>query len=256
MFANNSLTSLSRYQAFVIHLLGSALIASASAALVFFIWYPSPLAVATGVTDIFLLLLLVDVSLGPILTLIVFNPAKKELKWDLLIIASIQMAALIYGLHTVFVPRPVYQVFSVDRFDLVYANDITEEKLAKAKAEFKSLPVFGPQTVAAIAPQDFKARNDLLFSSMSGGDDLPQIPEYYVPYGQQKDQLLTHLQPLDKLNQHNPDKKWQITALIEKYASLTNGAGYLPLHAKLKDMTVIINKDNADVLEVTNLQPW
>lgn len=71
---------LNRYQAFGVHLLASAAVALISAAVVFLVWYPSPLQLATGVTGIFLMLLAVDVIVGPCITLIVFNTAKKELK--------------------------------------------------------------------------------------------------------------------------------------------------------------------------------
>lgn len=67
-----------RFQAFALHLAISALIALAVIGLVFFIWYPAPLASATGVTRIFLLLLAVDVILGPSLTLLVNKPGKKR----------------------------------------------------------------------------------------------------------------------------------------------------------------------------------
>lgn len=50
------------------------------------VWYPSPLEKATGVTSLFLMMLIVDVLLGPSLTLIVAEQGKKHLKLDLIII--------------------------------------------------------------------------------------------------------------------------------------------------------------------------
>ncbi len=66
-----------RLKAFAIHLAISALIALTVIGLVFFIWYPSPLHTALGVTQIFLILLAVDVVLGPLLTLLVYKAGKK-----------------------------------------------------------------------------------------------------------------------------------------------------------------------------------
>jgi len=60
------------------------------------------------------LVLIVDVCLGPLLTLAVFDPKKKELKRDLSIILLIQLSALFYGIYTVSVARPAYIVFAVD----------------------------------------------------------------------------------------------------------------------------------------------
>ncbi len=49
-------------------------------------------------TEIFLLLLLIDVVLGPLLTLIVYKKGKRTLVMDLAVIAALQLAALTYGL--------------------------------------------------------------------------------------------------------------------------------------------------------------
>lgn len=54
-----------RVKAFGIHLLASVLIALIVIMLVFYVWYPSPLHTAVGVTGIFLMLLIIDVILGP-----------------------------------------------------------------------------------------------------------------------------------------------------------------------------------------------
>jgi len=62
------------------HLLLSFLIALLVIGLVFFIWYPSPLATAVGVTHIFLMLLVIDVILGPLLGLLVYKEGKKNTK--------------------------------------------------------------------------------------------------------------------------------------------------------------------------------
>ncbi len=51
-----------RIKAFLVHgLVSNDIIALLSMSLVYFIWYPAPLAVATGVMHIFLLMLCIDV---------------------------------------------------------------------------------------------------------------------------------------------------------------------------------------------------
>jgi energy-coupling factor transporter transmembrane protein EcfT len=252
--------NINRFQAFGIHLVGSVVVALSSAALVFLLWYPSPLAVATGVTTIFLILLGVDVTLGPCITLIIFNPAKKpvrELRRDLTIVLLLQMAALLYGLHTVFVARPVYNVYSAGRFDLVYANDLTPEKLAKVQSpEFQSPPLLGPRIVAARSPTDTKARNEILLGSLSGGDDLPQMPQYYVPYTEERDKIVGRIQPIDALRELNKAEGARIDAIAVRYASRSGGIGFLPVRGKVKDLTAIVARDTAEVLEIVELNPW
>ncbi len=107
-----------RIKAFLMHLAVSAVIALLAVLLVFQIWYPAPLHEALGVTDIFLLLPLVDVILGPLLTLLVFKLGKKTLIMDLAVIACLQLAALGYGLWTVAEGRPAWIVYNADRFDV------------------------------------------------------------------------------------------------------------------------------------------
>lgn len=248
---------INRYQAFGTHLIGSIFVGLCSAALVFLMWYPWPLPAATGVTTIFVILLSVDVVIGPCITLIVFNPAKKELKRDLAIVLLLQIGALLYGMHAVFAARPVYYVFNNDRFDLVYANDLTPEKMDKvADARFKSAPLWRPEFVAARLPGNTQARNEVLFSALAGGDDLPQLPQYYVPYAEQKAQVLERIHPLEDLKPFNKERGDEIKALIDKYGSIKEGVGFLPLRGKVEDLTVIVQRGSATVLEIKDLKPW
>lgn len=248
---------INRYQAFSYHLLASAGIGLCSAALVFLVWYPWPLPVATGVTAVFLTLLSVDVVIGPCITLIVFNPAKKDLKRDLAIIVLLQVCALLYGMHTVFIARPVYYVFNSDRFDLVFANDLTPDKLEKVTdPRFKSPPLLRPEIVAARTPSTSEERNSILFSAAVGGDDLPQLPQYYMPYVDQRQQVLERIRPLDALKPFNKEREDKVSALIGTYTSIMEGVGFLPLRGKVEDLTMIVRKDTAEVLEIVALKPW
>lgn len=53
-----------RIKAFILHLAISSIIALAIMVVVFYLWYPAPLHTAVGVTQVFLVLLVVDVVLG------------------------------------------------------------------------------------------------------------------------------------------------------------------------------------------------
>ena len=85
-----------RIKFFLGHLAISLLIALIAIAIVFFVWYPAPLAQAVGVTSIFLMLLAIDVIVGPLFTLLVYKQGKKTLKSDLTVI--IQLSAFSFCL--------------------------------------------------------------------------------------------------------------------------------------------------------------
>jgi len=246
-----------RFHAFLIHLACSTLIALLVVVIVFFVWYPNALATATGVTEIFFLVLAVDVSLGPLLTLAVFNVEKKELRRDLFIILLLQVGALFYGVYTVGVARPAYVVFAIDRFELVYANELTEEKLdLVSKDEYKTVSLWGPKWIAAQLPENISERNELLFSSVEGGDDLAQIPQYYLPYTESQDKVIEKLQPLEILKQFNASNLDGYNEIISRYSPDLSDYGYLPLQASQMDLVVVIDKATAEVLDIVELKPW
>ena len=90
-----------RFRAAGCHLGISLAIATLVLLVVYRYWYAGPLAAVAGVGTILVLLLAVDVSLGPIMTFMVFDRRKKSLPMDLALIGLVQLLALGYGLHTV-----------------------------------------------------------------------------------------------------------------------------------------------------------
>lgn len=248
---------MNRLHAFFIHLLISLGLGATSFVLVFFLWYPNYLSGASGVKHIFLMLLLIDCVLGPCITFIIFNTKKKNLKLDLIIIAAIQLSALVYGLNAMYVARPVYIVFNVDRFDIAYGNDFDATKLKKVtNPQFQQLPLFSPQIIAARSPTNQEERNELLFSSVTGGDDLPQLPQYFVGYLEMSKVVKAHVQSIKNLYQFNSEKREKIANIQAKYDKLGFKIGFLPLKGKASDLTVILNADTAEVLEIVDLVPW
>ena len=243
-----------RFQAFGLHLSGSLLIALGAAAPVFLFWYPWPLGIATGVKSIFLLLLGVHVIIGPCITLLIFNRTKKELKLDLAIVLILQLSALAYGMHAVFSARPVYLVFSIDHFELVYANDFNEEKLASASDErFKSLPVLAPEYIGARLPENVDRRNLVQFSQLLY--QLPLQPQYYLPYVDLLKPVQDSLQPLKQLAVFNAAQAHEVDELLGKYASSYDDTGFLPLLGADEELSVIVRKNDGAPLEIRRLKP-
>ena len=103
--------------------------------------YPGAYRNLSGGRQLFLLITAVDVILGPLLTFVVFDLRKgwPHVRRDLTIIGAIQLGALLYGLHTVYVARPVAMVFEADRFRVVTANDVHEPDLPKAAPQYQAM---------------------------------------------------------------------------------------------------------------------
>lgn len=240
-----------RIKAFTLHLAISALIALAVIAIVFYLWYPAPLHTAVGVTQIFLILLVVDVVLGPLLTLLVYKVGKKTLVMDLTVIAVLQISALGYGLFTVAEGRPAWLVFAADRFDLVRILDIDERKLDEAALQYRQPSLLGPQWVAAVNPTNNDARNDILLESVFAGVDIAQRPNLYQPLDTQKTAIQQRLLELSALPAINSAES--IKAVLAKYPSAD---AWLPLRANNQDMVVLMHRDTTEVVAIVDLRPW
>src|SRR3982751_1527004 len=107
---------MSRWKAAAIHLSISAAIAVIACALFFVVWYPGTYFHAAGADELVILLVGVDLAIGPLLTLIVFRSGKRGLRFDLTSIAIAQAVALMYGAHVVLQSRPIFLVAALDRF--------------------------------------------------------------------------------------------------------------------------------------------
>ncbi|MDH0710414.1 TfpX/TfpZ family type IV pilin accessory protein [Acinetobacter johnsonii] len=240
-----------RIKFFFSHLSISFLIALLVVGLVFFIWYPFPLAIAVGVTHIFLMLLVIDVILGPILGLLVYKEGKKTLKFDLIVIIIIQIAALCYGVYSIEQGRPAWLVYNVDRFDLVRKNDIILENIDQAQPQFQHVSWASPQFAAVKLAASAQQRQDDMFTEALEGISIAQKPERYVDFVQAKPQLQQRTKSLKELNQYNDVK--QVERIVSKYPQAT---GFVPLKANAVDMTVLINKEKGEVVKIVDLRPW
>lgn len=219
--------------------------------LVFFTSYPSPLATAVGVTHIFLMLLTIDVILGPLLSLLVYKKGKKTLKFDLSVIILIQIAALCYGVFSIEQGRPAWLVYNVDRFELVRKNELINTNIQQAQPQFQQPSWFKPQYVATEFAKDTQQCNDEMFAEVFSGISIAQRPERYVELTQAKTQIQQRALPLVELQQYNP--KTDVEKTSAKYPKAD---AWLPLKANAVDMVVLVNKESASIIKIVDLRPW
>jgi hypothetical protein len=221
---------MSRGKASAIHLLISAGIAGAMVALMLTVWYPWPLFEAAGGSGLTMILVSVDMALGPLVTLIIFKSGKKGLKFDLALIALVQLSALAYGVHVVYLARPAFLVYTIDRFNLVTAAELDPLDLAQAASpEFRSPPVDGPRYIAAVLPADPKARDRILEFALQG-KDLHLFPQYYVPYEQEAQNALKRAKAVGAMLER--DASGEVARYLQAAGRSQDSVRYLPLRAR------------------------
>ena len=246
-------TTTSRFRAAGIHLGISATIATAVFLAIYFVWYPGPLFDSAGGRDLFLLVLAVDVAVGPLVTGLIFKPGKWGLVFDLWVIGILQTAFLAYGVWSVAESRPVYIAFVKDRFELARANQVPDSVLAGAGMNrYLDLPWTGPRIVGVRFPTDPDEKFRLMLSGM-GGVDIHCYPNYHQPYDAVRKEVVARGEPLAGLARFN--KGLSTAALAAGLGRPESGIRFLPLRAGKVDLTVLVD-DNASILEIASLKPW
>ena len=247
---------MSRWKAAAIHFGISAAVALALATLMSLTWYPPLLAWTVGKLGIMGILFAVDVSIGPLLTLLVFKAGKPRLKFDLGVIAALQVLGFLYGVHVLYQARLVYLVFSVDSFHPVTAVDIPRENLDKASRTPRwSLPLGGPETVAVRLPQDPEEKFKLTLKTISGGADVHQYPEFYVPYPQAKQDVLKRALPLQKLLERDEETRAKLAGWLLRHRREAASVKYVPLYGTVHDLTVLLDGGTAEILDTLLVNP-
>lgn len=155
------------------------------------LWYPAPLFRHDAALPLFLTVGLVAVASGPLLTAIVFKPGKWGMRFDMWVIATVQVAGLAGGLYVMTQSRPVLLVVSEHRAVLVHANELLDQPATPGAEAARPWQRF--RVVYAEPPSDVEARTRLLEMTLATGMDIEQQPLYHAPLAAAPGRFWEHL---------------------------------------------------------------
>lgn len=234
------------------HLIVSILFGLVAVYLVFFVWHPDPLQIAVGVTSIFVMMLAIDVILGPLLTLIVAtSPEKKTLKFDLAVIAIVQLVAYFYGVYNIAISRPVYIAYDNGLFELVQADTVIRNNTKSILPDYQKNPIWGIDWVYVPKHTNLQEQEERMRLEMQEGITPAMQAHLYQPFDTAWEQISEKKYPVSKLNQFNT--KTKVDNIMKDYPMVT---GYLGLKAPQIEMTVLIDDKNKKIIKVVDLRPW
>ena len=193
-----------RLKAFGLHLSPSVTLLTLILGALYLGWYRWPGWYLTGALHVVVILGVVDLALGPSLTLIVANPRKprRALARDIGVIVMVQLAALVYGAATLWLGRPLYYPFSVDRLQIVQASDLEAREIALARQQNPALAPHWyslPRWIWAPLPEDPDEAGKIVGSTLFGGQDVVQMPRYFRSWEQGLPKLRQQLARVDDL---------------------------------------------------------
>ena len=224
------------------HFLLSVLVAFIAAALVFGLWFPGAYRDMAGGTALFLLIVIVDIVCGPLLTLVLFNPLKsrRELFFDLGLVALVQLVALIYGLWTLWDVRPLYLPHEYDRFKVVSLNDLRGADTNILSGDLKPSLFKGPQVVSLRQPKDADEKNKVLFAALSGGADYGERPDFYLAFDEKTAiKTLERARKVSDFVLRYPQQKAALEQIAANLKQPLDQLKYLPIKAR-KDWIAVL----------------
>lgn len=245
-----------RYQAFAVHLIASATVVGILLLLTFFVWYPAPLFKVEGTRFVILLLLGVDIILGPLLTLVVFKPGKPGLKTDMAIIIVIQLSAFIYGASVIFTERPVFVSFAVDRFVVISGAETKDLDMDKLDTEQVELNAFGPTYVYAERPDDPEITQKIFAEVLDGKPDLDRRPEFYRDLSDNIDKSFGKAMDLKAYAENFERAREKIEGYLEESGKHYDDIAAYPVVGKHHDMVLVVDKQSKSLAGSIDISPW
>lgn len=230
-----------RLRFFSIHFSLSLLIALVVLFFIFFIWYPQPIATDEGVGIIAVMLIAIDVIVGPVLAFLVYKEEKKSLKMDLGVILILQILAMGYGLFSIVSSRPVWIVQNGAIFQLVRANAILPRDQEQAKENYKNNGWLSPQWVAV----------DTDNSKYEYYAEQTLVPNLYVDLSFAKPRIQNYAQDLKNLYAFN-----QADVIATELKKFPQANAWMPLRTTGLGLVVLLDRSNAKVVGIANLRPW
>jgi hypothetical protein len=246
-----------RLKLFSLHLLSSATILSLILGSLYFGWYRWPGWYLTDVTRVILVMVCVDVVLGPTLTFIVANRKKSRrvLARDIGIIVTVQLCALTYGSVSLWNGRPLYYAFSENILQLVQAYDIdaNETKLGREQNPALAPHWYSlPQWVWAPLPQNLEETKKIVTSAITGGDDVISMPRYFKRWEEGLPSLRSQLKKVDDVAYFAKSEKKKLKEKMKAAGLADDQLITMPLTGRGHPLLAVIDPASLKITAIFN----
>lgn len=241
----------SKFKAAGIHLYISSVIFLILAYFIVFRWYPMPYFTADGGWQGIRLVALIDLVLGPFLTLVIFNPGKsrREIRFDLGAIALVQISALVWGVYTIQNERPAAIVHWDGEFYAVPAKSYAEQSISLDRLE--QFSTAHPPLIHAHRSTDVDTLMEVI--RLSTEEKLAPFEQFHIyrPFLDFKAQVFGNGLNIDEITDANADMKQALDRFLARAGGSKDDYVYIPLNARYHNIVLIFSKQG-DVLGSLN----
>ncbi len=225
-----------------LHFLASLLVIGIFIFILLRYWYPAPYFTASGGWQGLKLVIFVDLALGPLLTFIIFNKTKplREKLFDFSLIIGIQLAALIWGINTVYHQRPVAIVFWDDRFYTVPDKALSTHY--ETNPQYQSLVKQSPPPLIFASKPINMNEHQQMMQRIQQHDIAPhhQI-ELYQPFEPAFSSIKQLSLDIIKIIDQNKTMRGELDIILEESNTSLKDNTYLPLESRYRSFILVFN---------------
>jgi hypothetical protein len=235
---------MSKLRAFLTHLLLSIAVIGSLLALLVARWYPMPYFLADGGWQGIRLVAAVDVVLGPLISLVIYNRKKSrgKLIFDYSVIGTIQACAFAFGVWTVFSTRTTVVVFADGNFYTVGA-DVARFLHEPYPAILKQAPTT-PAYAVVTMPAAEEQRQALRRESLSMHRPLFSYVERVGPLTSETFQQLVEYQlDIPDLLARRPNARPVVDRFLERHGGTVEDYVFVPLKPRYRQIILAFARD-------------
>ena len=233
---------MTRVSAAASHLLLSIIVFSIVIWLLVFYWYPAPHFSASGGWQGLKIVAGVDLILGPLLTLIIFDIKKSsnKLMGDLTVIAIMQFTALAWGMNTIYQQRPLAVVFWEDGFYSVPASALKNQIFNAS--DFNEEDAYQPPLIYAEKPNTTLGLKKM--AEIIADDKVTPHHQVnlYRPLNKYFSEIKIFQVDIDEIINTNIEMKADLDVILADTNKTIDDYLYFPLHSKYLNIILLFGQ--------------
>jgi hypothetical protein len=242
-----------KLRAFSIHFLISLALFAGLFYLILFHWYPMPWFPIDGGWQGVRIMIGVDLVLGPLLTFIIFNPAKgrRELTFDFSLIALVQISAMAWGVNLVHGQRPLAIVHWNGAF-----HSVDSKSPGFKNYPLEKLDAFGerrPVIVFQQEPDNEEKKIEMAMAIFANDQGEYEHPELYRRLAPHLEEVFRQQVDIKALTQQSPDA---VQRLVNKHPGIkAEDLRYVAFDGRYEQATLAFKPDGTLLGSLPPLAP-
>jgi hypothetical protein len=235
-----------RIKAFLIHLSSSIALISLFFALLFGAWYPGFFFEMEGVWAVAKMVILVDIVVGPFLTLVVYDLRKgiAVVRRDVAVIIVVQLIALGWGVRASYLGQPDYLAFASGQFYTVSRSEVVGDN---SDPQFAISSWDKPVNVYVRPIADGQERTQQIWDFLEGrAPDTQYQFDRYLPYRDYREAIVAEGKSVTAAIAGDAKRQALFDAFLTRHGGSENDYLLYTVFAHEHEGTLVLSRAGAE----------